>query len=145
MNGAHLHLLLNHLPVVGTFFALGLLGAALVLRKNHLVRAGLWSVLIVALLAIPAYMTGDPAEEVAMPLPGVTKDRIEPHEEVAGLALGALLAAGIAAATGIVLFRGERPIKNGFVIVVLALTVIAAGLMARTANLGGQIRHTEIR
>jgi uncharacterized membrane protein len=145
MNGAHLHLLLNHLPVVGTVFALGLLGSAMVLRKSHLVRAGLWSVLVAALLAIPAYMTGEPAEDVAERLPGVTKGLIEEHEEAAGYALGILLAAGVAAGVGIVLFRGQRPIKSGLVVGVLALTVIAAGTMARTANLGGAIRHTEIR
>lgn len=145
MNGAHLHLVLNHLPVIGTLFALGLLGSAVVLRKSHLVRAGLWSVLTAALLAIPAYVTGEPAEDVTERLPGVTEALIERHEEAASYALGILLAAGAVAGVAVYLFRGSRPVRNGLVIGVLALTVVAAGTMARTASLGGVIRHTEIR
>lgn len=40
MNGAHLHLLLNHLPILGSLFGFVLLLVALARRQPLLVRAG---------------------------------------------------------------------------------------------------------
>jgi hypothetical protein len=46
-------------------------------------RISLGIFIIVALLAIPAYLTGEPTEELVENLPGVSKSSIEQHEEAA--------------------------------------------------------------
>ncbi len=145
MNLIHLHLLLNHLPVVGTLCGFGLLAFALWRRSTDLKRAALGVLVISALVAIPAYMTGEPAEDGVKGLPGISRALIEQHEEAAGVALGGLLTVGVAALAGLIWFRGSRLMPAWFGVITLIGALIVTGLMAWTANLGGQVRHTEIR
>ncbi len=53
MNYAHVHLLLNHLPVVGALFGLLLLVVAILHNSGELKKAGLWIFVILALISIP--------------------------------------------------------------------------------------------
>jgi len=144
MNPAHLHLMLNHLPVVGLLFALSLLAWGMLSQASPLLKAGLVSLVAVALLAIPAYLSGDPAEDVAEALPSVTHAIIEEHEEAAKIAFAATLVTGVAALAALVidLFKSNA---RWTVWPVIVVALLAAGTMAWTANLGGMIRHTEIR
>jgi hypothetical protein len=52
---------------------------------------------------------------------------------------------GVAAAVGLVRSRGGRSAPRRYATAVLLLALLASGVLARTANLGGQIRHSEIR
>lgn len=56
MNWAHVHLLLNHVPVLGTIFGLALLGYALMRRNDGLTRVALGVFVVVALLALPGVL-----------------------------------------------------------------------------------------
>ena len=76
MNWAHVHLMLNHIPVVGIGFAILLLAVAVVRRSHELTNVALVFVILVSLWAIPAYLTGEPAEEVVEDLPGVSEELI---------------------------------------------------------------------
>ena len=96
------------------------------------------------MLAIPAFLTGEPAEEIAEGLPGVAHPIIEQHENVAKAALVVTLVAGLAALAGLWLSRGKA-VAGWCSSSALVLALVAAGLMAWTANLGGKVRHTEIR
>jgi hypothetical protein len=145
MNATHLHLLLNHIPVLGTIFGLGLLTFALWRRSDELKKTALGVVVIVALLAIPAYLTGEPAEAAVKSLPGVSKPIIEQHEQAATVAFTGVLALGAAGLAGLLLFRRGKLVSAWFGSVMLAASLIVSGLMAWTANMGGQVRHTEIR
>ncbi|MBI3849934.1 MAG: hypothetical protein HY298_06540 [Verrucomicrobia bacterium] len=145
MNATHLHLLLNHIPVLGTVFGLGLLVFALWQKSDELKKAALGAFLIVALLAVPAYLTGEPAEEVAKPLPGVSKPIIEQHEDAAVVAFTGIVVLGVGALVGLILFRRGKVVPVWYGLVMLAASLTASGLMLWTANLGGQVRHTEIR
>lgn len=137
--------MLNHLPVIGTSFGLGLLGWALLRRSEELKKISLGIFIIVALLAIPAYLTSEPAEELVENLPGVSKTSIEQHEEAAQVAFAGVLIVGVSALGGLLFIRRDKAIPNWLAIIVLVLSLIVFVLMARTANLGGLIRHTEIR
>jgi uncharacterized membrane protein len=145
MNWAHLHLILNHLPVLGTMFGLGILAYGLWKRSEDNKRLALGLLVITALLAIPAYLTGEPAEGAVKGLAGVAGDLIERHEEAAGVALGGVLALGLFAVVGLVAFRGQRPVAKWFAVTALLGALVVSGLMAWTANLGGQVHHPEIR
>lgn len=138
MNLAHLHLILNHVPVIGVLFALALLVFGLLRRSVETTKAALWAMVIVGLLAVPAYLTGEPAEEYVA---GIDKAQVERHEEAAGIALAAIAVAGAAALVHLMIFRRTGPAPA---LVVMLLALVAAGLLARTANLGGAIHHTEI-
>jgi uncharacterized membrane protein len=145
MNPAHVHLLLNHIPVLGTGFGLILLIVAILRKSEELRKACLGTFVVITLLAIPAYLTGDPAENVVKNLPGVSKSIIEAHDDAASASLIVLSILGVVSLVGCILVWMSRPTPQWFTILLLALSLIATGMMAWTANLGGQIRHSEVR
>lgn len=146
MDSTHLHLMLNHVPILGTVFGVLILLAGVVFRSKGVTRAGLAALLVSALFAIPVYLTGEPAEEVAEALPGVTDAVIEVHESAAKFAFGLAIATGVASVLAFA-FTRAFPSKLSMTMAVgtLALAFVTGGSMLQTANLGGQIRHTEIR
>jgi len=145
MNATHLHLLLNHVPVLGTVFGLGLFVFASWRRSDEIKRAALGLFLIAALIAIPAYLTGEPAEDSVESLPGVTHALIERHEEAAAIAMTGVLVLGLMSLAGLILFRHPQPLPRWFGSLTLTAALVVSGLLGWTASLGGQVRHTEIR
>jgi len=145
MNGAHLHLLINHVPVLGTIFGLALLAFAMWRGSDDLKKAALGTFVIIALLTVPTYLTGDDAWHVVKALPGVSGSVFHQHDDAAGIAFTGSAIVGLLALSGLIWFRGGKPVKKWFSTLMLAGAIAVAGLMIWTANLGGQIRHTEIR
>ena len=145
MNAIHVHLILTHLPLVGTAFVLALLVVARLRKSRELERITLFFAVIATVLAVPLYLTGEPAEDAAEKLAGVRASLIERHEDAAQWAFGAQVLLGVAALAGLLVFRRSTILPNWFSRPLLAVTVAACGLMAWTANLGGHIRHPEIR
>ena len=145
MDLLHLHLLLNHFPVIGTIIGIALLLFGFVSKSDSLKRASLAVFFVLALLTIAVFLTGEPAEERVEKSAGVSKALIEEHEDAAMPALIAMEVTGCIALIGLfVSFRASKLANIGFA-AALILSVVTFGLMARTANLGGQIRHAEIR
>ncbi|MGA7393380.1 MAG: hypothetical protein WCA06_13520 [Terrimicrobiaceae bacterium] len=145
MDPAHLHLMLNHIPVLGTAFGMALIAWALFRKSEELKRVSLGVFVIIALLAVPAYLTGEPAEEVVEHLPGVSEPSIEEHEEAATFAFAGVLVLGAAALGGLIFHWRRKPVPKFVPIIALVLSVIVFAMMVRTANLGGLIRHSELR
>lgn len=144
MNWPHIHLMLNHVPVLGAVFGLALLAYGMWRRNESLQRAALWTFVIAALVAIPVYLTGEPAEDAVEHLAGTAESAIEAHEEAALLSLIAMELLGALALAALVLAR-TRFTPTLVVRGALAVAIFTAGLMAWTANLGGRIRHSELR
>lgn len=143
---AHWHLILNHVPVVGSLFALGLLAWGCRRRSDDLKRAALGAVVLVALAAVPAYLTGEPAWEDIMGLPASEQDaQIEAHQRAAQFAFGSSTFTGIVALITLMRGRQGRALSSPLTAAALVLLLATTGLMAYVANLGGMIRHKEIR
>lgn len=145
MNPAYAHLLLNHVPIITTIIGLLLLAAALFWRKSaDLTGAALAVLVLGALVTIPTFRTGEPAEHLVEDLPDVMPMAIHDHEESAETTSWAVGLAGVAAACALVWLyrRGSAP--QWLLMLTLLLSLAAAVLLMRTANLGGKIRHTEI-
>ena len=85
MNAAHIHLLLNHFPILGALFAAGVLLAGVLFNDRKINQVGLVSLVLFAILTIPAFLTGEGAEEVLEELPGISNASIKDHEEIAEL------------------------------------------------------------
>ncbi len=144
MNGAHVHLILNHIPILGSVFAFCLLAFGLLFRNQSVMKTGLVTLVVVALLAIPVLLSGEEAEHFVDGLPGVSSDKIETHEEHGEVSFWALIMSG-AIALGTLLAGGfKKPPSKILAWLTLGFLVIATILMVRTGNSGGQIRHTEI-
>jgi cytochrome bd-type quinol oxidase subunit 2 len=144
MSAIHLHLLLNHVPVLGTFFALGLLLFGLMRKSEELKKTAIGTIVIAALISIPVYLSGESAADSAKNLPGVTESVVESHDNAAAIAFTTTLVIGIFGLVGLLKHR-NRLLPAWYTTLMVAILIINAGLMAWTANLGGQIRHTEIR
>jgi uncharacterized membrane protein len=143
MNGAHLHLVLTHLPVVGILVAAGLLTVGLWRRQEILSRAGLVLFVLSGFAAGAAYLTGEGAEETLEGLGPTAELVINRHESAAGIALGATVVVGLLSLAVLWFSRG-RALRRTAGVGVLVAGVATSGVLAWTANLGGQIRHTEI-
>lgn len=145
MSTVHIHLILNHIPVLGAVFCFVLLLTALIRRSDELLKASLAGFVIVALMAVPVYLTGESAEEVLESLSGVSEMFLEQHETWALLSVIALGVLGLISLGGLALSHRQGMIPRPLIGVLIALTLVTCGVVAQTANLGGQIRHAEIR
>ena len=138
MTPAHLHLLLNHVPTIGFGLGLGLFVAALLIKSEDLKRASFVVFFIIALIAIPAYLTGNAASFVLQDEPAVSQDVVAAHQDAAMLALVPMEITGLLAWFALWRFR------RWHLAALLVLSVLAVGMMARAATLGGEVRHPEI-
>lgn len=145
MDWVHLHLALNHLPVLGTPFLLGLLLWSWARRQAVTLRFSLWLFVVLAAASIAIKFTGDFAAEKIEASPGFDKALIERHEQSADQATTGVFFMGIAAAVALFLSRGGRAVPKWSLGLLAVLALATFALMARTANLGGHIRHPEIR
>ncbi len=143
MNPAHIHLMLNHVPLFGALTVTILCGLALLRRQQGLARAGLLVAVLTATVGVVVYLTGEPAEELVEDLPGVSEAVLETHEEIALVATVVLGAFGVLALGGLIAFR--HGVTMGFTRALLAASFVPLAAMAYTAYLGGQVRHSEIR
>jgi uncharacterized membrane protein len=144
LTSAQIHLAVNHLPVVTALLALPLLLVGLAGRATA-TRYGLGLLIVAALAAVPASLSGEGAEDAIESYPGVSERLIERHEDAAELALTATLIGGaIAAVAAVAEWRAVRlalPLAG----LALAAALVSAVLLGRAAHCGGQIRHQEIR
>lgn len=145
MNQTHVHLLITHLPIFGSFFGAMVLAYGL-FSKSYSTKIAAYLLLIISAAGAGiAYLTGEGAEETVEDLPGVTEAVIEQHEDFAIFALIGLVSVGVLSLVGAYFTAKKSSFTKTFAYITLALSVIAFGLVARTGYLGGQIRHTEIR
>lgn len=147
MNAAHLHLIVNHLPIVG--YVIGVLLIACTWAKRGDRGMFLASVLVLIFAgggSLAAYFTGEPAEEVAEELDNVPDALIERHEDAAKVAtLLAAVFTGLTLAVGFYALRHEGPISLVPMLILLLAGLVVCVAMSWVGNLGGQIRHSEIR
>ena len=144
-NPAHVHLLLNHVPTVGFGLALALFFVAHARRNDDLKRTGLVIFFAVAVVAIAAYMSGAAAEAVVEGRPGVSRAAIRAHEDAALLAFAFMEITGFFAWLALWQWRRVSQLAGWYLPTVLVLSIVTFGLMARAAEIGGEIHHPEIR
>ncbi len=145
INWAHVHLMINHFPVVGVLGGVLLLVYALIRKSEEVQMVSLGVFVLIALTAFPVFFTGEAAQRVVKNLPGVTETYIGRHEEMADLAIVLMEILGVLALAGLVFLKRFAAIPKLVVLLVLVMSLITAAVVSVTANLGGQIRHTEIR
>jgi len=146
MNLAHLHLLLNHFPIIGTIVALGLFIGSFVGKNDDLKRSALIIFAVVALITLPAFFSGIGAQRAVRKEPGVSTAVIDRHEGAAILAMFLMLTTGALALVELWKRRRiatERP-WSGNILAILIFSLVTTGVMARVGSTGGDIRHPEI-
>ncbi len=139
MNLAHVHLLLNHIPVIAIPIGLLFLLHSIWTENLPARKFSYLFLLVISLSAIVVYLTGEPAEEIIEHLPGVSEAFIEPHEEGGLIALIFTLIMGFAATVALLVpqeGKKSRFARNA----VLVTTLLSIGALSYTAYLGGKLR-----
>ena len=144
-NGAQLHLLVNHIPVVGFFGVVLGLAFAMWSPSQDIKRFVLVVTAIVGFSSLASYFSGDPAEHVILGQPGVKRSLIEEHEDAAKFATILAVLTAVTASAGFFIQRKRPEFLNRSMTSVFMLSLLTAAAMAKTAHEGGQIRHPEVR
>ena len=145
MNDAHLHMVVNHFPIIGTILGLGILIVGIILKNNSVKNTAYALFIVAALFALASIATGDGAEELVEDMPNIGKRIIHEHEEIAEKLAIVLYLLGAISILGIVLnLKNHSKAKFiSFVAVIVAIVGAYFTILAGTS--GGEIRHTEIR
>jgi hypothetical protein len=144
MNLTHIHLITNHIPVIGT--GIGILILLLgMYRKSLEVQFAAYFILIASTFgAIIAYFSGEPAVESVEYIFDVSERSIEAHADAARITFFSMLILAMMSLIAMLIIT-KKPLRaSAFAQIVLLVAAISFGLAAYTANLGGKIRHTEI-
>ena len=145
MNGAHFHLIVNHLPIVGILIGFLVLITGFLLKKPQVKVTALGIFVFSALASIAAFYSGEGAEEIVERIPGISETLINKHEETAEIFfILILILGGISLVTMFLEIKKSNLSKFGFILV--TLIALGAGVLAKNVGTtGGEIRHTEIR
>ena len=162
MDIAYLHLVTNHIPIVGVPFALAILLIGIWRNSNEIKAVSFLIFAVLGLVTIAVFLLGQGGEDFVEDLAGVSHDAIEDHEGVAKFALGSVLLTAAAAAFALVRYGGLRLLGPRFrktvdadaqtqpsafptwiVLAVLVIALVTSGILGYTGRLGGKIRHPE--
>lgn len=145
MNDAHLHMVVNHFPIIGTILGLGILITGIILKNNILKSTAYALFIVAAVFAAFSMGTGEGAEELVEDMPSIGKQIIHEHEEMAEKLAIILYVLGAISLIG--LFLNYKKHAKAELVSYLALIVAIVGVFfaQQTGITGGEIRHTEIR
>lgn len=145
MNDAHYHLILNHLPIVIPVVGLLVMIGGYVFRSDIVKRTALLIFVLGAMVTIPAFFTGEGAEEVVEQLQGVDDKFIEPHEEAAEIFAISSYMLGVVSLFGLWANYKKRSFSGVISVLVTLFAIVVLFFAQQTGTTGGEIRHTEIR
>jgi len=145
MNDAHLHMVVNHFPIIGTILGLGILIAGIFLKNNSVKNTAYFLFIVAALFAFASMATGDGAEEMVEDMPNIGKKIIHEHEEMAEKLAIVLYLLGIVSIVGLYTNIKNHAKSNLVSYLIMTIAAVAVFLAQQTGTSGGEIRHTEIR
>lgn len=145
MNNSHLHLVVNHLPIIFPIIGIILLLIG-IFAKSEITKKNSYLIFFLgAITSVIAMATGEGAEETAEHLQGISENLIHTHEESAELFAG--LSYFLGAVSLVALYSSFKnyifsKYLSYFTLIIALTTMFFA---QKAGNTGGQIRHTEIR
>ncbi len=144
MNDAHLHLIINHFPIVGMIIGVSILASGFLFKSSDVRKTGLVILVISSLATFAAVYTGEGAEDMVEEIVG-NEDYIHRHEETAERFALISYAAGILALAAFVSILKNHKMGRILSVAALIVATIAAAMSKEVGTTGGEIRHTEIR
>ena len=136
---------MNHVPTVGSVAALGLLILGYTRRNEHLKHVGLELLFVIAVLTLPVYVSGVAAHQELRAMKQAADDAIRVHQDAALIGFTVMELAGFVGWVALWQWRRRGAASPGLVPIATALLIVSLAVMGRAANLGGEIRHPEIR
>ena len=145
MNDAHLHMVVNHFPIIGTIFGLGILITGIVLKNKTVKTVAYVLFIIAALFGAFSMGTGEGAEELVEDMPSVGKQIIHEHEELAETFALLLYIIGTFSILSMYFLIKKIVFEKYTSLLVVVLALVAVFFAKQVGTSGGEIRHTEIR
>ena len=145
MTAAALHLIVVHLPVVACPLTLLLLLVAHQQRSDLLFKLGYSSIIGCAVAAAVAYYSGPEAYEQLEEILVTHKSWVEQHAVIARAAFVVLIINAVLAIQALLQFAQDEPPARWLRWLIAIFLLAVCYLLAWSAHLGGEIRHTEIR
>jgi len=144
-NVAHLHIAINHIPVILIPAALVILAVGVWRRSEAVFRTGIVVAWVGVASGLATYLTGDPAADLVMATEKAQEKTLDPivgeHDASAAWALGSAVLVAVA---GVWAWR-RKGLGREVTVPLLVLTALSTAILGRTALLGGRIRHPEAR
>jgi uncharacterized membrane protein len=145
MNGAHWHLVVNHLPIIFPLVGVIVLITGLISKSEAVKRTAFMIFILGAVASIAAMTTGEGAEEIVEKINGVTENYIKSHEETAEtFALLSYILGGISL-LGLWANFKQKTFSTIVAIGTLVFAFVVLFFGKQTGTTGGEIIHTEIR
>lgn len=141
MSLAYIHLLSNHLPILGSLFGVLLLFIGYFKPSLQTAFSAYFLMVISGLGGFIAYFTGEAAEEHVEEFPGISHNLIHLHEEMAENTLIFIFLLKAAALLGLWSQQAKWEKAKQIQLFVMIVGIIAFILFAFTGYLGGHIRH----
>jgi hypothetical protein len=145
MNLAHVHIILNHVPSLGSIAGLLLLAAG-IYKKDEAIKHFAYSVLVLITMAVlPTYITGAESQRIVEKSPSYAAGVFQMHQNAAMITLLCMTAAGMFAWFGLWEYRRHSRSGPLTTSATLIATMAAVASVLLTASIGGKISHAEIR
>ncbi len=147
----HLHVMLNHFPIILTLLVPPILLAGLFFQQKPILAVGFSLALLGALITPVVMQTGHSAHtrfEMGQIQPPLDEDgdiASEMHEDMAEKAAPILYFVGFAGIAGLLTLRFRPAWAKGAALAVIVASGVASIFTLQAAQLGGRIRHPEFR
>jgi uncharacterized membrane protein len=145
MNDAHLHMVVNHFPIIGTILAIGILIAGLFTKNNGVKNTSYFLFIIAAIFGALSMGTGEGAEDLVKNLPNVGWEIIHEHEEIAEKLALLLYVLGLLSVVALYLNYKKNAKEKIVSFIILGIALASLVVVQKVGTSGGEIRHTEIR
>ena len=145
MNQAHLHMVVNHFPIIGIIIGMIVLGVGIATKSAISKRIGSFILIGSAIFSFPSFETGEGAEEIVENLPGISEIFIEKHEEIAEQFMGFVWAIILIGVLSLLSEWKMKKFTNWLYISLFIISLFATYFAKQVGTSGGEIRHTEIR
>ena len=145
MDATHLHLILTHFPIVGTIIGIGILAYGQFAKNDDIKKVALVTFVLMAIITIPVFFTGEEAEETVEHIAGVSEQLIENHEKLAEKAIWLMGLLGILSLINFFAIIKKLSFAKTISLITLIFSLGTFGLFAKVGSTGGEIRHSEIR
>jgi uncharacterized membrane protein len=144
MNEAHWHIVINHFPIIGIIFGLGILISGLVFKNNAVINTAYFVFIFSALSAFLSMASGEGAEHQVMKELKIGHKIIHEHEEYAEKFAIVSYLLGIISILGLYFNNKKHDKAKWISFSCLAIAILVILLSYKVGTSGGEIIHKEI-
>ncbi len=141
---SHIHIMINHLPLDATVFALVVLLYGTLRDEETPIRIGLATLIVAAIITGMTYRTGPSAAAAAGHVDPEAASRLALHSAIGHIAQICSLVTGVAAVFGIWYFQPGQRVRREFAAVVMALSLATIVLSGFAFVSGKRLGHIDL-